>query len=396
MAACLAAFVQSDLRVENGPRTRAIKATLVGRPYANFNDPAPTVRAAQRLRDDSRAPLYSDFRVDGSSFVYPPLAAVLYEPVAAADDPYAVLLRANQLAFWLIVAIAVLLARPAGAWAMAAMALGAVAFHPLTRAVELNQASVIITLAVGACLLAAARNRDVAAGIALAVAISIKPHLVLMLPVMAWHARRIAVVAVAACAGLFIASIAAAGIANQLDYARVVIPALSEGYAFYPNQSWNGLLHRLVQPDMTSFVLAPSSPVVRILSVLLGLATVALGTWLSYRAPRDGDRRVVVVAFSWLVATLASPIAWEHHYAPALLLFALWLRARAIDDELSRLDVVVAFAWIAIASYFEVRGLGSPVTRLLASYTLAGGLALAIAVQRAMYSSKSWMRVANT
>src|SRR6185369_13234791 len=78
--------------------------------------------------------------------------------------------------------------------------------------------------------------------------------------------------------------------------------------------------------------------------------------------------------FAWLAATLASPIAWEHHYAPAVFVFALWYR-RAQDMTRGQL-ALFAGAYALMASYFEVRGFSSAALRPLMSYLLSGALIL--------------------
>lgn len=357
-------------------RANALKATVIGRPWANFNDPAPALAAARRLRDDPGAPLYEGVHIVGASFLYPPLAAWFYRPLIDLADPELGLLRFNQAAFVMIAAMAGWLAWPAG-WRIGLLAAAAaLSFYPLTRAVELNQASVLVTLGMGLAFVAADRGRLQLAGLGVALAVAFKPHLVLMLPIVAWQARGIVLGAMVSGAVLLGVSLVVAGVQNHVTYVADVLPALGNGYAFFPNQSWNGLLNRLVHDNMARFVIAPPSDLVRVGTLALGIATIAAAMAVARRPSLRPTS--FLLGLAWLAVTMASPIAWEHHYGPALFLFAIWLRERALGAPgLARGDLALAFAWIAVSNYFEVRTLEGPAA-LLASCLLFGALLLAI------------------
>lgn len=361
---------------EDSWRGAAARATVIGRPWANFNDPGPTLAAARRLRDEPDTPLYEGVYVVGASFLYPPLAAWLYRPIIGFDDPEAALLRFNQAAFLAIALAAAWLAWPAGPWASALMLAAAVSFYPLTRAVELNQASILVTLAMGAAFIAADRGWAFLAGMPLAAAVAIKPHLVLMLPILVWHSPRAVLGALAAGGALLIVSVAVAGFASHVTYVSEIIPALGNGYAFFPNQSWNGVLNRLVHDNMARFVIAPDSTLVSLGTIVLGLATLAAAIVVA----RQPSTRPLSFLFgiAWLAVTMASPIAWEHHYGPALFLFAIWLRERVRGgSDLAPADIAVAVAWVAVSNFFEVRTLEGAAA-IFASYLLAGALILGV------------------
>src|SRR5581483_7164233 len=59
--------------------------SLVHDSASNIGDPWPSVVAARRLLDAWHAPIYADFSDAGSSFIYPPLAALPYSPFAHAS-----------------------------------------------------------------------------------------------------------------------------------------------------------------------------------------------------------------------------------------------------------------------------------------------------------------------
>ena len=112
---------------------------------------------------------------------------------------------------------------------------------------------------------------------------------------------------------------AAFGWADHVDYLRVVSFMGQRGEAYYPNQSINGLLNRLMSISdpvrynnlefhMSEF--APFNPWVYVLTVIS--SAVILLAAIAWRS-KDEDR---VFDFCRMAVslTVASPIAWEHHY----------------------------------------------------------------------------------
>ena len=129
----------------------------------------------------------------------------------------------------------------------------------------------------------AGNGRVVLAGLPLAFAVAIKPHLVLILPIVVWQAPRIVLGAIAGGTALLLVSIGAAGFDSHLRYVTDVLPTLGNGYAFFPNQSWNGVLNRMVHDNMSRFVIAPPSDLVRIGTLALGLLTLGLAVYAARR-----------------------------------------------------------------------------------------------------------------
>jgi hypothetical protein len=166
------------------------------------------------------------------------------------------------------------------------------------------------------------------------------------------------------------------------------LPRLGPGYAFYANQSFSGLLHRLAPNiDIATFALAPPSSFVSWGSGLLGAALYAGSLVFAWRWRRRRPPAALLLAWAWLVTTLVSPISWEHHYAPALFLFLLlWREARAGRlVELGRTSVALfGAAFVLLASYFEVRSLAGALPRLFVSHTFAGGLVLWLTLTRCL------------
>jgi Glycosyltransferase family 87 len=366
------------MRRVDAPALTALRSVYDQR-SARFGDVNPSLHAARRLAHDSRAPLYDATLARGSSFIYPPLAALFYRPFAGMDveGAHRALVLVDHAVFVLIVAMLVAFVRRLSeldGMPVVAIVLAALAFYPLVRLLEINQAGLVVTLFVGGAHLAATRRWRIAAGTAFAFAGAIKPHLFLAVPLLAFAAPGLALAALATGALLLAVSIAVAGVANHVAYATVVLPALSAGYVFAPNQSWTALFGRLIlDADMGEFVLAPRDLWVEVLAALTGGLVYVL-TLLAIRRGGKADL-VGALGLAWLAVTPISPIAWEHHYAPALFVLAwAWAGCRRVARDGWLLAVAVAYG--LMGSAFAVQGLQGGVARLLASYVLFGALVI--------------------
>ncbi len=333
-------------------------------------------------------PIYARVSTQGASFIYPPLATLPYRPLAGLPHGTAqlYLFWANRCLLVGIFVLLFLIARPfnpIGSWRLAlGLLVTTTLWHPLMRAVELNQASVLVTFFLGASWAATRYGKQALAGILCALAVAIKPQLVLVIPLLYWHARRTAVVTGITSLILMCISLAYAGWDAHVQYLTRVLPSLLPGYAFYPNQSWNGLIGRLFFSEHAAlFLIVPDDPLVRIAPAVLGTLTL-LYFGVTIRAlPRVAEMRVDVFGLSWLAATVASPIAWEHHFAPGLFCLG-WLYRRISEASPQRQRSVekpvmgLVVAAVLMGSYFEVRPLLHPLAMVLDSYVLAGALLL--------------------
>ncbi|MEZ4314681.1 MAG: glycosyltransferase family 87 protein [Polyangiaceae bacterium] len=381
LAILAASFVQTELLHGSWDRLNAIIS--VGNPVrSNVNDALPAMEAARALLETPGAPIYDMSRTDSAAFLYPPIAAALYVPhVLAGDDALWSLVSWNRVVFVLIALLLLgALVGPARRWPKPVEVLGVAAamvlFLPAARALELNQASLYVGLFVGAAWVALDRGAEATAGVLLACAGAVKPHMFAVAPLLFFHARRAAVSAAVAGGGLLAASIAFAGLPNHVTYVTHVLPEASRGYAFFPNQSFGGMLHRLLSDvPLDTFELMPANPLVMRATLVVGavLYGVTFVVLLRARGRRDLAREAFAVG--WLVTTMIAPIAWGHHYVAALFPLA-WLVGRVrdgVERSAARL-APVAIGCALVGSYFVVDGLRGAGARLLASYGLFGAL----------------------
>lgn len=374
------ACARSDLR-------REALLSLVDERRSFLGDPGPSIAAAGKLRDDPRAAIYPHDLSIGSAFIYPPIAARPYAPLAGQRPSLvrASLSKVSRALFVVVVALLVALLtvrRRPRVLELVAAVLGALAFFPLVHAVQLNQATLAVTALVGVAFVGLVVERPVLAGLALGVACAVKPHLVLVLPLLVFHARRAVFAALAAGAALLTLSLVYAGVHNHVVYATSVLPTLSRGYAYFANQSANGLYQRLfIDSDIGVFVLPPAYLPVQALTLGTAVAGYAAAVFVVHRARARADLAPLVLAFAWLVGTLISPIGWQHHFAPALFVFALLRRDRTVSTPLA------ALSFVLLGAYFEVRQLRDPFALLGASHVFFGGLLLAALLGRALLTA---------
>ncbi|MBF2027457.1 MAG: DUF2029 domain-containing protein [Oscillatoriales cyanobacterium C42_A2020_001] len=114
----------------------------------------------------------------------------------------------------------------------------------------------------------------------------------------------------------FGASIIFFGFSNHLEYLKVLSFISRHGESFFPNQSFNGLLNRVLFNGNNLFwegdLFPPFNPVVYYGATLFSLALVGLALIRPKNTTERGN--ATDLAIIALTSTIASPVAWEHHY----------------------------------------------------------------------------------
>src|SRR5262249_2315646 len=163
------------------------------------------------------------------------------------------------------------------------------------------------------------------------------------------------------------------------DYLRVFWFLSQHGEVYYPNQSFNGLLNRLMSPldpevfnslEFSDYHFAP-----RIWWIYLGTMVTSLLILSAalFRRGHDGDPdRMFDFSTMALSVTMASPIAWEHHYGVLLPVFAVLL-ANSLGNWLRLL--LLAVGYVLISNFFSAaNALAWSYLNLAQSYVLFGAL----------------------
>jgi hypothetical protein len=255
-------------------------------------------------------------------------------------------------------------------------------FYPVVKAFTLGQIQVWINALFALGLLAWVAGWRVSSGVLIGVISLIKPHYGLFL---VWAALRREMRFAAACAATIgvglAASVAVYGLANHVDYLRVLSFLSQHGEAYYPNQSVNGVLNRLmsifdpvayVSLDLPAGQFPPFTPWVWASTLASSLALL-LFALLRPLQQGIGDR-VIDLALMAVACTMASPIAWEHHYGVTLPIYAVLLAA-CLGDR-GRL-MWLGVSYVLVSTYVPATNLlaGSPLN-LLQSTLFAGAIIL--------------------
>jgi hypothetical protein len=329
-------------------------------------------------------------------FVYPPTSLLLFRALEWTLPPRA-WGAALALLSWACVAIAIAcsaallergLARaspPASVADRAArLALAAVfglACYPLIKASTLGQMQVLVNAAFAACLLCWAAGRRVAAGVLVALMAAIKPQYGLFaLWGLARREWRFAGAAALAGIALLALSVASFGWEDHTGYLRVLSFVGRHGEAYWPNQSVNGFLQRLLgNGESAAWDPArypPFHAAVFVGTLAGGLLLLAAGLFWPPRARPRAD--ALDLAGFALALTLASPLAWEHHYGVLLPLLALALPAALERPVWGRATwPALALCALVASNYWEALGrLSGTVWNPLQSLLFAAALAL--------------------
>jgi alpha-1,2-mannosyltransferase len=237
-------------------------------------------------------------------------------------------------------------------------------FYPVVKAYTLGQLQVWINGLFAVALLCWVIGWKAFSGFLVGLACLMKPHYGLFLPWALLRAewRFLAVCAATVAAGLG-ASVLVFGLANHIDYLRVVSFLGERGEAYYPNHSINGLLNRIMaiaDPEQYKILefnagqFPPFNPWVYGTTVASSIAILAAA--LVHRSTTADPARLYDFCLMALSCTMASPIAWEHHYGILLPIFAVLV----VAVEPRPLPLALLAAAYALASVYI------PATMLLA------------------------------
>ncbi len=199
-------------------------------------------------------------------------------------------------------------------------------FYPITRSFVLGQIQTVLTLMGAASLLAWQYGRKKTAGLLIGLTCTVSPQWGLIL-LWGWLRRQwgMAIVGTIMAAGFIGISIYMYGLHHYVDYMSVLSFLSQHGEAFFPNQSVNGLVNRFLfngnNLHWAADSFPPYNPIVygsTLISTFLIIGTAFLWRW------RDtAGVSVTQLAIIMLSVTIASPIAWEHHYGILLPIYAV-------------------------------------------------------------------------
>jgi hypothetical protein len=268
-------------------------------------------------------------------------------------------------------------------------------YYPLNKAHSGGQIQVFLDLLVAAALLAHMKGARATAGICIGVCSLAKPQYVIVLVsgLLRRNWRLALPMAAVGALGLA-AAVMAFGFHNHLRYVEVLGDISSHGETYWPNQSVNGLMNRLLGNgkaetfSMDSF--PPYHPVVYYTTLVSSAIILIVSLWPGRLRRSHPGGNIVDLALALMAATMASPVAWEHHYGTFLPIFAVMLpvlmRERPAGAWTGPLLLV---SYVAMANVVRLpeRMFWNPWRGLAGSHLFFGALillALCIAVRRGM------------
>jgi alpha-1,2-mannosyltransferase len=265
----------------------------------------------------------------------------------------------------------------------AAICAASLFFYPLMRGFVLGQIQAILTFGFTLAFYCWIEGKEIPAGIVMGLMVLVKPQYGLFFIWALIRKKFGAAIAGLACTatGVLVSCIAF-GFGNNLQYLQVLRSISASGESYYANQSANGLLNRLLFNGPNLFWdanhFAPHNTTVYLGTLITTLALLILA--LIFPGPRERRGGVADFACIVLASTMASPVAWEHHYGILLPILAwLWFAIYAGRDT-SQAKIAMATAWVlASNSIPPVTALASvPIVNVFESYLYLGGLLVLI------------------
>jgi alpha-1,2-mannosyltransferase len=260
-----------------------------------------------------------------------------------------------------------------------AIILGSLLFYPLLKGCVIGQIQTELTLTYTAAFYCWLRGKERAAGALLGIMVLCKPQFLLVLVWAALRNRWSAVFAGLACIALFLpVALIVFGWQNNLGYLSVLSALSHTGESFFQNHSVNGILNRLLfnggdqMFHMDRF--PPFNPIVYTGTLISSIALIAI----AFVFPHGRARRGGMADFACItaVATMASPIAWQHHYGVFLpVLVWLWF-GRSSGRAPVRGVTWLVIAYVLISDCLSPLNLlyGIPLLNIAQSHMFFGGL----------------------
>jgi len=372
------------------------------------NDSWWPIRAAARVISvEPQVPVYTTtiFGLQ-SKFQYPPTSLFLLQPIIAAEDLIHRSAAIFKASCWGAALATIILmawvfprclalgngrATPLGrrdrVVLAAVAAVGTLTFHPIVTAVSLGQVQTWINFLFCAAVFSWVSGRKDWAGVLTAVICLIKPQLLLFLP---WAAVRkewrfIWYFAVPFCL-ISLISVFVYGLEDWSDYLELLSYVSKRGETFFPNQSVNGLLNRLFHNGNNlvwqEAAYAPYNFWIYIATSVSSAVIIALAIlWRRHEHERAPGMDFLVAGLSF---TMASPIAWHHHYGAMLPMFALALPATLSARGLGAGSLVVlAVSYVLSSTLFDVTNrLADTPFNVLQSYIFFGAVVLLVHLYR--------------
>jgi alpha-1,2-mannosyltransferase len=269
-------------------------------------------------------PLYGQLAVTQAGlslpFTYPPAAAILFAPLAVvpfgAANALVTVSSVTALIALLVLAVGPSKAAKASRAVALALLAASLLAEPVMATLGFGQVNLVLAAMVALDVLAPRTWWPRGLLIGIATAVKLTPAVFVLALLVRRQYRAAATAALTSVAVSLLAWVAAPQDSQQYWTSTLWDPDRIGGAAYAGNQSINGLLLRLGLTGTTERV-----------AWLIGAALVVALAWAGMKhAERRGDI-VLLLGLNGLVALLASPVSWTHHWVWLLpLCMAMWDR----------------------------------------------------------------------
>lgn len=248
-------------------------------------------------------------------------------------------------------------------------------FYPIVHSYKLGQIQTILTLLATIVMLCWHYNKKILAGVILGFVCIIKPQLALLF---FWALIRrqwnMVIAGGITSAILLIISFQFYGFKENLHYLDILSYLSHHGESYYQNQSINGLLNRLLfNGEILTWdgTFPPYLPIVYGVTLVSSLVFMVGGLFWNYKDKNPGLLDLCIMI---LCTTMASPIAWDHHYAIILPIFMILSPyALYFYAEKKWVLIVLSLSYLLISIHIEFMELfANTYLNILQSYLFFG------------------------
>ena len=389
----------------------------LGHPPFDTDSWGPMLLAYWRKIENPQSNMYEIFFHDRVKFQYPPSSLIFFDVFPRSltrlvdrkvGSPLirilSWLMRAAVLST-VIASAAILeiclkrslLRLPAGFGGMAGRAgislLLGLTYYPLLRGYQIGQVQIFINAFIAFAVLLKLLGREVFSGALFGVCCLVKPQygIILLWSLLRRKWRFLLGFAAICLVGLAV-SVTRFGLQDHVTYLKVLKEISRHGETFWPNQSVNGLLNRWLEngspTQFSETTFAPFHPIVYAATLVSSLAILALAL-LPRRGKLPAESDTIDLMIALAAATIASPVAWEHHYGTFLPIFAVAFPGLMYFRPLGRATApLFAFSYLAMAGVmlrpdliFQNRWIGLAGSHLFFGGLVLFGLLLALRVE---------------
>jgi alpha-1,2-mannosyltransferase len=229
-------------------------------------------------------------------------------------------------------------------------------FNPIIFSLYVGQVQTLLILLVSLALLAFQHKKYKLSGALFGFCVAFKPQWVL---IFIWAALRKQWSML--CSGLilvfmiFILAIYKYGFNNFIDYIEVLSYLGKVGESYYFNQSVNGLVNRALMNGINTVYnqsnsIPPYNSIVHIATFATSAIMIVFAMlWRVKKQPNIIDLAIIT-----LTLTMASPVAWNHHYAVLIPIFAILFSSVIRFKHFGRWSIPSIFIiWMLTSQSYE-------------------------------------------